>query len=440
MSMFAHYLALALRSLARSPGLTGLMILAVGLGVAASMTTYAVFRAVSGDPIPWKSSTLYVPQIDIWGPQNGAVRKEPPDALDYFDAVALMRDHQATHQSPLYQIAPPLVPAEPYEHPRNILGHAVFGEFFQMVDAPFLYGAGWGVQEDEQRAVVVVVSSALNRQLFGGRNSVGRTINLNGKDFRVTGVLNDWNPQPRFYDVHNSGGFTTETDDVFIPFNTAIVLAIPNNGNTNCSKPVEEAGFAGLQRSTCVWISYLVELRDLSARAAYRRYLDNYAANQQSAGRFAWAPNNRLRDLSAWLDFEAVVPSDTKVSLLVAFGLLLVCLINTTGLLLAKFLRRRAEVGIRRALGATRQAIYTQFVTEAGLVGAAGGVLGLLLTGVGVIGVRSLLPADIAYLAHLDSKLLLLCMAVAVIATTLAGLYPAFRASIIGPALQLNSN
>jgi putative ABC transport system permease protein len=66
--MFAYYLDLALRSLTRNKMLTALMILIIGFGVAASMTTWSLFRAVSGDPIPRKSSELFVPQIDMWGP------------------------------------------------------------------------------------------------------------------------------------------------------------------------------------------------------------------------------------------------------------------------------------------------------------------------------------------------------------------------------------
>ena len=66
--MFGYYLDLALCSLKRHKALTALMILTIGFGVAASMTTWSVFRAVSGDPIPWKSSKLYVPQIDAWAP------------------------------------------------------------------------------------------------------------------------------------------------------------------------------------------------------------------------------------------------------------------------------------------------------------------------------------------------------------------------------------
>lgn len=441
--MFSYYLELALRSLRRSPGLTALMVLAIGFGVAASMTTWSVFRAVSGDPIPWKSSQLFVPQIDMWGPKAHGPNNsdnEPPDALDYTDAMALMRAHRGKLQSAMYQISPSVVPADASKHPINVSGHAVYGEFFPMLDVPFLYGSGWNADADTQRAAVVVISSKLNEKLFGGENSVGRTLSIEGKDYRVVGVLNNWNPQPRFYDVVNTGGFSTGVEDVFIPFERAIAMGIPNDGNTNCSERPAESGFVGLQRSSCIWLAYMVQLDDAAAVSAYRSWLDGYAKDQQKAGRFGWAPNNRLRDVPAFLDHEQVVPSDTKVSLLVALGLLIVCLVNTAGLLLAKFLRRSSEIGVRRALGAPRLAIYAQFLTEAGMIGLAGGVLGLLLTGVGVASVSWVLPKDIASLARLDFSLLALTLLVAVIATTLAGLYPTFRASRVQPAWQLKSN
>ncbi|KZC21307.1 MULTISPECIES: ABC transporter permease [Rhodanobacter] len=437
--MFSYYLELALRSLRRSPGLTALMVLAIGFGVAASMTSWSVFRAVSGDPIPWKSSRLFVPQIDNWGPNGRSSDGEPPNAMDYADAMALMRDHRAKRQSAMYQISPSVVPAQAGKHPLNVSGHAVYSEFFPMLDVPFKYGSGWSASDDQGRAPVVVISSKLNQKLFGGASSVGKTVNIEGKDYRVVGVLDEWNPQPRFYDVVNTGGFSVNGDDVFLPFLTAIQAGLSNDGNTNCNAVPKESGFVGLQHSECVWIAFMAEL-DAGAEAAYRDYLEGYARDQQRAGRFAWAPNGRLRDLRSWLDNQHVVPSDTKVSLLVALGLLLVCLVNTVGLLLAKFLRRSSEIGVRRALGAPRAAIYAQFITEAGIVGLAGGVLGLLLTGVGVASVGWVLPRDIAALARVDVSLLLLTLLVAVVATMLAGLYPTFRASRVQPAWQLKSN
>ncbi|HZX72356.1 MAG TPA: ABC transporter permease [Rhodanobacter sp.] len=438
--MFGYYLELALRSLKRSRGLTVLMVLAIGFGVAASMTSWSVFRAVSGDPIPWKSSQLFVPQIDMWGPNGRSPDGEPPNAMDYTDAIALMRDHRAKLQSAIYQISPSIVPAEAGKHPLNVGGHAVYSEFFPMLDVPFQYGSGWSASDDTNRAPVAVIASKLNQKLFGSANSVGKSVNIEGKDYRVVGVLKDWNPQPRYYDVVNSGGFSTGTDDVFLPFQTAIQAGISNDGNTNCNAVPTEPGFVGLQHSPCAWIAFMVELDDAAAVTAYREYLSGYAHDQQAAGRFSWAPNNRLRNLPAWLESQHVVPSDTKVSLLVALGLLLVCLVNTVGLLLAKFLRRSGEIGVRRALGAPRAAIYAQFLTEAGIVGAAGGVLGVLLTGVGVASVGWVLPRDIAALARVDVSLLVLTLLVAVIATTLAGLYPTYRASRVQPAWQLKSN
>ena len=440
--MFSYYLELAFRSLRRSPGLTLLMVLAIGFGVAASMTSWSVFRAVSGDPIPWKSSQLFVPQIDAWGPtgRNGDGDNEPTDALNYTDAMALMRDHRAKRQSAMYQISPSVVPAQAGKHPLNVGGHAVYSEFFAMLDAPFLYGSGWDARDDAQRAAVVVISSKLNEKLFGAVDSVGKTVSIEGHDYRVVGVLDNWNPQPRFYDVVNTGGFSEQVEDVFLPFERAIAMGIPNDGNTNCNETPKESGFVGLQHSSCIWIAYMAELEDAAAVTAYRQYLDGYARAQQAAGRFSWPPNNRLRDLPAFLDHEQVVPSDTKVSLLVALGLLLVCLVNTVGLLLAKFLRRSGEIGVRRALGAPRKAIYLQFLTEAGMVGAAGGVLGLLLTGVGVASVGLVLPKSISDLARLDLSLLAITLLVAVLATLLAGLYPTFRASRVQPAWQLKSN
>jgi putative ABC transport system permease protein len=437
--MFTYYLDLALRSLKRSPGLTILMVLTIAFGVGASMTAWSVFRAVSGDPVPWKSAQLYVPQVDMWGPQaqsgNPDSDKGPPDALDYGDAVALMRDHRAKLQSAMYQIGPSVVPADAAKHPITASGHAVFSEFFPLVDVPFEYGNGWSAADDEHRAQVAVIGSKLNAKVFDGGNSVGRMLNIDGRDFRVVGVIGDWNPQPVFYDIVNSGGFATEGEDLFLPFNTAIAAGMPNQGNTNCND-VPEAGFEGLQRSHCIWIAYMAQLDTAAAANEYRNYLDGFARTRYPD----WAPNVRLRNLPDWLDHQHVVPSDTKVSLLIALGLLIVCLVNTAGLLLAKFLRRSSEIGVRRALGAPRAAIYAQFLTEGAIIGLAGGVVGLVLTGIGVLGVGLVLPREIANLAHLDVSLLLTTLAVSVIASVLAAAYPTFRAARVVPAWQLKSN
>jgi len=435
--MFKYYLQLGLRSLRRNPVLTALMVLAIGFGVASSMTTYTVFRAMSGDPIPWKSDKLFFPQIDAWGPnpRNGT---EPADAMTYIDAVSLTRDHRAHLQSALYPIAPTVHSDDPTQKSRTAPGQAVDSEFFPMLDVPFLYGGGWTAADDEQHARVAVISKSLNQRLFEGTNSVGQSIQLDSHSYRVSGVLDDWHPQPKFYDLATTDAFGT-ADQVFLPFTTATDAQLATRSGFLCIK-LPGPGWAATLNSSCVWIGYMVELDTPSQVSTYRTYLEGYAREQQASGRFGWVPNNRLRDFSAWLDFEHVVPPQTKISFVVALCLLLVCMVNTVGLLLAKFLRRSGEIGVRRALGASRLAIAVQFGVEAGTIGMAGGVLGLMLTWLGVQVMHGSLPRQFAALAHIDLLLLWQTLLLAVVATVLAGLYPIWRAMYVRPALRLKED
>lgn len=435
--VFAYYLELAVRSLRRSPGLTALMVLAIGFGVAASMTMYSVFRGVSADPIPWKSSKLFVPQIDAWGPdhrENG----EPPSKLTYIDAMALMQLHRAVRQSAIVGMSRLIVPPRDRQNDGliNASGYAVYSDFFPMLDVPFLYGGGWSTGDDERENPVIVIGEHLNQVMFGGGNSVGKTIKIADRSYRVGGVLGHWNPQPEFFDLLQ---YRLYGPDFFLPFESVISNgAIGGDMGGICSNHRRSVhSFQALLRSDCVWISYMVELDNQAAVQAYRQYLDGYASQQQQLGRFQWGPNNRLRDLPAFLAYKHVVPSNTQVSLLVAQGLLLVCLLNTVGLLLAKFLRRSGEIAVRRALGASLVAIYAQFLTEAAMIGAAGGLLGLLLTAIGVLSVDLVMPPSLAALARIDPSLLTLTLALAVTATLLAAVYPTYRASRVPPALLL---
>lgn len=109
-------------------------------------------------------------------------------------------------------------------------------------------------------------------------------------------------------------------------------------------------------------------------------------------------------------------------------------------MLLAKFMRRAGEIGVRRALGATRHEIYAQYLMEAAAVGLSGGLLGLLLTALGMSGVGLLFEPEIARLAHMDMSLIGLTLLVAILATVAAAFYPAWRAAQVQPAWQLKSN
>jgi putative ABC transport system permease protein len=437
--MFAYYVQLGFRSLRRNPVLTALMVMAIGFGVAASMITYSVFRAVSGNPIPDKSSQLYTVLVDNRGPQYND-KGEPPEALNYTDATALVKARRAAHQTLLYEVALSVFPEGSHALPFTASGYATNADFFGMFEVPFEYGGAWGAAEDDKHAAVAVISHELNRQLFGGANSVGREVTLDKHLYRIVGVTAHWDPKPRFYDLFSGNGFS-EPSQLYVPFTRAVDLQIETAGRNNCGGvTVTGSGREAWLHGECVWIPVWVELAGTAEVARYREFLEGYAAEQQRAGRFHWAPNVRLRDVANWLDHMQVVPPESRISLFVALGFFVICLVNTIGLLLAKFMRRAPEIGVRRALGARRREIYSQFLVEAGTVGIAGGLLGLVLTAVGILGVGLLFTPEIARLAHLDLSLVALTLLLAVVATVIAAFYPTWRAAHVQPAWQLKSN
>lgn len=442
--VIGYYLDLALRSCRRNKALTALVIVLMGCGVASCMVTYAVFRATAADPIPWKSGQLFVPQIDNFGPVHDW-RGEPPMLLSYTDAEAILHAAQARRQTLVYPVKVNVVPEDEQRQAFMQEGDAVSSDFFAMFDLPFRFGSGWSNGDDEHRAAVVVISTALNQKFFGGGNSVGRQIRLDRHDYRVVGVLDDWNPQPRFFDVSSAGFPFSHPRQFYLPFSRAIDQQKASSGELYCSADTgnpDLPDWNALLHSECAWIGAWVELPTRGAAGRYLNYLHNYAAEQQRIGRFGWPPNVRLSNVMQWLGLylNHVVPQASKLSLIVSCSFLLICLVNVVGLMLARFMRRAPEIGVRRALGASRAAIYGQFMVEAAVVGLAGGVLGLLLTSLGMAGVHLIFEPQIARLAQLDGSLVLLTVAVAVATTLVAAIYPTWRAAQVQPAWQLKSN
>ncbi|WP_447730928.1 ABC transporter permease [Pseudoxanthomonas suwonensis] len=432
--MFAYYFNLALRSFRRDKALTMLMVLAIALGIGACMTTLTVFHVLSGDPIPSKSSRLFYVQLDAAAMQGYEPGDEPQEQVTRLDAETLLREKRGDRQAMMTGGSVVVTPDREGVVPFNAGARFTSADFFPMFDVPMLYGRGWSANEDEARARVAVISSALNERVFGGGDSVGKQLRLDQGDFTVVGVVGDWRPVPRFYDM-NSDRYG-KLEDVFVPFQTAVAMKMDRSGSMDCwgSSNGDEMGLG----APCVWIQYWVELADPSRVSEYRNYLANYSDQQRAAGRFERPTNVRLRSVMEWLEFKRVVPNDVVMQLWLGLGFLLVCLVNTVGLLLAKFLRRGSEIGVRRALGASRQAIFSQCLVEAGTVGLVGGILGLGLSLLGLWAVRQQ-PASYAELAHLDLGMLVFTFVLAIAASVLAGLLPAWRAMQVTPAIQLKS-
>jgi putative ABC transport system permease protein len=433
--MFGYYLDLALRSLRRNKMLTALMVVAIALGIGASMTTLTVLHVLSGDPLPGTSSTLFYPQVDPRDMDGYEEGKRPPEQVTWTDGQNLLHAKRADRQALMTGGAVPVQPAQSNIDPFFSDARYTSSDFFPMFKVPFLYGRPWTEAEDNSRARVVVISRKLNEKLFGGKDSTGQTLRMKDAAFQVIGVLDEWKPTPRFYDIYMENYGSVE--DVFVPLSTSRDVHFEHSGSTDCW------GTGGgddehAETSPCVWLQFWVQLDSSDKVAAYRQFLVHYSQEQKTLGRFQRPPNAELPGLMEWLDINKVVPGDVRLQTWLALGFLLVCLVNTVGLMLAKFLRRAGELGVRRALGASKREVFMQLLVESGVIGLAGGFFGLMLAFVGLWLVRKQ-PSSYAALAHMSVGMLMTTFLLAVGATLLAGLLPAWRACQITPALQLKS-
>jgi predicted permease len=144
---------------------------------------------------------------------------------------------------------------------------------------------------------------------------------------------------------------------------------------------------------------------------------------------------------------KSVAGSADPPAVLLGFGVLLVLAIagtNASTLLVGLADARRAEMGMRQALGASRRRIVTQVLTEAALLAVAGAAAGLALAEALVRATPALLPPSslaVDYGVRLDARALAVALGLAVLATVIGGLVPALRASrvAIAPSLRVTA-
>ncbi|MBY5920216.1 ABC transporter permease [Ferrimonas balearica] len=436
--MFLYYVKLAWLSLRQSPVISALMVLAIAIGIGAAGTSLTVHHTMSHNPMAHKDDRLYAVQLKSHhddhhsGTDDGLYYQ-----ITYQDAHNLSQQSGPVRQSPMIRTGFTVKPANPEVHPFIADGRAASRDFFAMFDAVFQHGAPWSEAQDQLAEPVTVISQSLNDKLFGGGNNVGKTIDANGQSYTVVGIIDDYKPQPLFYDVNN--GAFHEHEEMFIPFSLLPVHEIEAWGNSNGWKQENINSYADRLNSEMYWVQYWVELTGPEQKAEYQQQLAAYIEQQQALGRFpSENPTSSLRTVSEWLDYNEVVSEDNRILLALSFLFLLVCLVNMVGLLLAKFLRRAAHAGIRRALGANRGQILAQHLVEVAIIGLFGGVLGSVLALVGLAGLRQLYPGY-DQLARMDLTILATLIALSLVAALIAGLYPAWRIGRTNPATYLKS-
>ena len=438
--MLAYYFRIALKSLRRNPMLTGLMVGAIAVGVGVCITTLTVYRLMSGNPVEHRNDVLYAVTLDSWDPNSPWSDDQPdrpPPELTYRDAQALyasdIPDRKVMMRKAAFVVeAPPKTGVAPF----LVEGRTTTKDFFSMFDVPFKYGAGWDQAADDSSQMVVVLSKKTNDKAFGGADSVAQIVQLDGREFKVVGVLDEWAPTPKFYDMNN--GQFDEVEELFVPYGIGTQFEMQSAGNTNCWRDQQINNFQDFLNSDCVWIQFWVEIRDKDKAAAFQEFIDNYVREQKTLGRYERPLNNRMQHPDEWLKVNEAVQDDNRVLVGLSFMFLAVCLLNMIGLLLAKFLGAAPLVGLRRALGASKAAIFSQHLVEVGVIGLGGGLLGIALAALGLFGVRQVYE-NYEELTRLDFTMVLAAIGIAVVSGLLAGFYPTWRVCRVQPAAYLKT-
>lgn len=440
--MIGYYLRLAINSVLRTPALSAFTVLGLGIGVAVPTAMISIHHVFARNPIPHKSDVLFNVRVDSWDPSSEFfdIRPgDPPKHITYRDMRGLMESDVPRFETGVASARTFVFPADEKVRPYQAVGQLCHADFFPMFDVPFAVGAPWSRGADLRRERVVVLSKATNERLFGGADSVGRTVRLGEHELTVVGVLADFRPTPQYYDIINNAFGLPR--DFFVPFDLIreAELGLARTGDADSWGDFDrDDPNAFYDASETTWIQYWVELAP-GRVGEYRDWVDAYAMTQKRLGRFPKPLNNRVTPLMEWLAVRGTVPDSAVAMVIISLLFLVVCCLNLAGLLLGKFLGMAGLVGVHRAMGASRAAVFLQRLVESELVGLLGGVLGLVLALVSLRVLDGALPDSLMPdgLFTLNSFMLAVAVVLSLIAGLVSGVYPAWRACRIAPAMQL---
>ena len=296
-------------------------------------------------------------------------------------------------------------------------------------------GGRYIVEEDLlRRAPVAVIGWEIANQFFPLQDPVGETLRIDTRVFTIIGVLNP---------IGLAGGAGSAlvgrdlNKDVHVPMTTSLL----------------EFGDLVLRRQSGSFSGEEVEISEIYLTAPST---DEVIPMAKHIRRIMSVDHPQLRDIEVivpWELLENVRRTTATMNILltaIAAISLLVGGIGIMNIMLATVVERTREIGIRRAVGATRRDIASQFLVETGSLSAAGGLVGIVV-GVGIsVGLEEILPwllslpwlrgvADIG--AGLETQVtgwsIIVSFLVAAGTGLIFGIYPAILASKQDPIVAL---
>jgi predicted permease len=427
----------AIRSLRNNAGFALVIVLSLAIGIGANTAIFTLIDALLLRPLPVPNASELVVIGDsrrVNSLSDGSART---DLLSY-PAYDVLRKHPPlltglaasgrTGRLDLIIDDGNAIPAGRTPEPEQARGRLVSGNYFDVLRVPAFIGRPITVEDDRvaNGSPVVVLSHAYwTRRFASDRNVIGRSIIVNRTPFTIIGVA-----PPGFH-----GEIVGRMSDVWMPLTMQPALM---HGRQFLARPITawllmigrrapgvtleqvQAAYPALVRQAVVASTPNLELRNVER--------DEVPVSSGERGMSA------LR--SAY--------GESLGTLMVAVGLvLLVVCANVANLLLARGAARAREMGVRMALGAGRSRLVRQLLTESLMLGALGGVLGLVLAAWGTrallrlaAGGATAVPLD----ATIDWRVLGFTALVTGITAILFGSVPAVRATRVELAATLRSN